>query len=376
MKTFFIVAGETSGDMHGARLMSALKQQAADERMECRFEGIGGPAMEAEGLNSLVPLRDINVVGFWEVAKKYRFFTRLLEQCRQRLIATRFDAFIPIDYPGFNMRLAVNAKQSRVPVCWYIAPQLWAWGAERAVRLQECVDVLLVVFPFEIEFFRKHGINAQFVGHPLLDAPEFSALPTLIPERKPLVALLPGSRKQEVEQNLPLFLDVAHALASELPSTAFCVAAASHLPRTVYASVERASLDISLTHDSRALMREAATGLVKTGTSTLEAALLGMPFAMAYKTSSLTYSIAKRKITLPYIALANIVAGRTVVQEFIQQAAAPKAITRELLRLLDTGRYGSLYTAPMLEAFAEIRATLGGAGASTHAARHIWDFVR
>lgn len=363
--------------MHGARLMRSLRQRLAQSQTECHFEGIGGPQMESEGLRSLVPMRDINVVGFWEVAKKYRFFTRLLDTCRQRLATTGFDAFIPVDYPGFNMRLAGHAKQARVPVCWYIAPQLWAWGVERAAKLRECVDMLLVVFPFEVDFFRTHGINAHFVGHPLMDAPEFAAPPPPLADRKPLVALLPGSRKQEVERNLPLFLQAAQYLASEHPHLAFRVAAAPHLPPKLYNSIEHCAFNIGLTTDSRALLCEAATGVVKTGTSTLEAALLGMPFAMAYKASPLTYLIAKRKITLPHIALANIVAGRTVVQEFIQSAATPKAIAQELERLLGDKnpyeKHHSLYTAPMLEAFAEIRATLGGAGASEAAARHIVD---
>ena len=212
-KHFFIVAGEPSGDAHAARLMRSLKVLFPD----CRFSGIGGLAMQREGLQSLVPMREISVVGFWEVAKRYPMFRGLLRKCSSILASGGIDAFIPVDYPGFNMRLAKAAKQAGVPVVWYIAPQLWAWGEQRAEALRGVVDKLLVVFPFEEGFFRKHSINTRFVGHPLVDVLEIQAPIRPLPERLTdtglrEIALLPGSRPQEIRNNLSVMLEAASIL--------------------------------------------------------------------------------------------------------------------------------------------------------------------
>jgi lipid-A-disaccharide synthase len=390
VKRFFIVAGEPSGDLHAARLMRALRERCATDGVECTFEGIGGEQMTAQGLQSLVPLADISVVGFWEVAKRYRFFTKLLAQCANILRSGNFTAFLPVDYPGFNLRLAESLRSVNirsVPVYWYIAPQLWAWGAKRAARLRGAVDKLIVVFPFEEEFFRSRGIETHFVGHPLMDDAIFTTTPNPLADRTNTIALLPGSRAQEVERNLPLFLDAALEASSFLapsptqrqiehkkvdkPDYTFTVAAAPHLASTLYRIAERSkysSLRITLTNDARSLMQTARAGIVKTGTSTLEAALLGMPFLMAYRTSPLTYQIAKRKVTLPRIALANIVAGREAVREFIQHEATPTALGQELCRLLANDNTAA---DQMQQDFAGIRSTLGSAGASELAAELI-----
>jgi lipid-A-disaccharide synthase len=377
-RRIFIVAGEASGDMHAARLMNALKRRYAAVGTDCYFEGIGGAAMEREGLRSLVPLAQVNVVGFWEVAKRYGFFRRLLADCGERLqrgssdTQLPFDAFVAVDFPGFNMRLAALARRAGVKVCWYIAPQLWAWGAERAARFSTLIDRLLVVFPFEVEFFRQHGINAEFVGHPLLDDEAFGTTLAADTEREPVLALLPGSRAQELKHNLPLMLRAAERVVREHPWLRVSVAAAPHLASELYEpAVRSCGVHVRLTHDSRALMRSARVGIIKTGTSTLEAALLGLPFVMAYKTSALTYHIAKRKITLPHIALANIVAGKMVVQECIQDDATPERLANELLRILGNTPETALCRQQMLAEFFTVREQLGHAGAADHAAKHV-----
>lgn len=400
VKRFFIVAGEASGDMHAARLMKAMKSLYATRDIKCVFEGIGGEQMLAEGLESLVALEQVNVAGFWEVAKRYPFFRRLLVQCQKKLASGIFDAFIPVDYPGFNLRLATQARRTTptLPICWYIAPQLWAWGASRAQQLQQSVDILLVVFPFEEEFFRRYGIRTEYVGHPLLDRAAVESNPFInaicdLDKRLPVIALLPGSRTQEIRRNLPLMLQAVQILASKPVFQGYEAhvavapyvnpdlysAIAHRYSRQVHSATKQGVLPIRFVHNSRTLMQQARVGVIKTGTSTLEAALLGLPFVMAYRTSSLTYHIAKRKITLPLIALANIVAGKQVVQEFIQHDATPQAIASEVEHIV----LDKAYCQAMVEEFSLIRHMLhcentesaehreNAASASLCAARHI-----
>lgn len=362
-KHFFIVAGEVSGDLHGARLMAELRRALPG----CKFSGIGGDNMVREGLQSLVPLGSINVVGFWEVAKRYGFFRSLLSRCRAELSSQGIDAFIAVDYPGFNMRLATFAREFGIPVCWYIAPQLWAWGENRAKSLQNLVDTLLVVFPFEVDFFARFGINAHFVGHPLLDDPEINAPLPAFHERQQTITLLPGSREQELRHNLPLFLSAAGLLFKQHPHLTFSLATAAHLHPALYNSAQTSGLPVELTSSSRSLMRTSCAGIVKTGTSTLESALLGMPFVMAYKTSALTYWIARQKVTLPSIALANIITGKPIVQEYIQHEATPENVAGAIHRLL----INPDLVETMQQEFTQLRHHLGGPGASIRAAEHI-----
>lgn len=364
MKRFFIVAGEASGDTHAAKLMAALRQLYPG----CVFEGIGGEAMSQQGLQSLVALSDINVVGFWEVAKRYSFFKQLLARCAALLRTNHYDAFIPVDYPGFNMRLAAEARRCAIPVCFYIAPQLWAWGSKRAKKLRSVVDVLLVVFPFETSFFEQFGINAKFVGHPLLDAPEFADEVLPIGQRDNVLALMPGSRAQEVQAHLPILLRTADLVRREEPALDIVIAAPNSVPPSLYAP---ASGRAAIAPHSRALMKRARVGVVKTGTSTLEAALCGMPFVMMYKTSVLSYLVARQLVRLPYIALANIVAQKRVVRECIQSEARPDVLAAELVRLVRDTHSAEL----MQQEFRQLRAALGDGGASARAAQHIAEVV-
>ncbi len=365
-KTIFIVAGEPSGDLHGAKLMSSLKKTLGN----VRFIGIGGNAMEAEGLNSIVRLNDISVVGFWEVAKKYLFFKNLLNRCATLLHDENVDMFIPVDYPGFNMRLSEFAKQKNIPVFWYIAPQLWAWGKKRAKSLAQCVDTLMVVFPFEVDFFKQFGIETTFVGHPLLDDPIFTYEQEEKETTTKVLALLPGSRKQEIYRNLPTMLQAA-SIVSKSIKTEICIAVSSTVSENVYRDVMNlhSEINVSISSDSRELMKKADVGIIKTGTSTLEAALCNLPFAMMYKTSALSYRIGKHLVNVPFIALPNILLKREVVREFVQEKAIPEAIAQETIELLnDKGKRKQLRTE-----FNKIRTILGGAGASDNAAKIITD---
>lgn len=381
-KHFFIVAGEASGDLHAARLMRALKELLP----ECRFSGIGGANMAREGLESIVPLADISVVGFWEVAKRYPMFKRLLQTTSSMLASGGYDAFIPVDYPGFNLRLAAAAKAAHVPVAWYIAPQLWAWGSNRAAKLKSLVDTLLVVLPFEPDFFRQFGIDAHFVGHPLMEDNTIASAPLGISERDHEIALFPGSRRQEIARNLPTMLESIAAIRHTSPQYAdyrVSLALSPTLPTTDYDILlqethKRYGFTVERETNGRRLLARARAGMVKTGTSTLEAALCGMPHVMMYRTSTLSYLYARRLVNLNTIALPNILMekahGRNnVIPELIQNDATPKAVAQAMTNILNNST-----AQQMTNDFAVLRTMLsnGTHGTASHnAARIIAEMV-
>lgn len=285
--------------------------------------------MEKWNFKSIVPMEEISVVGFWEVAKRYSFFKKLLQECKDLIKIKNIDLFLPIDYPGFNIRLASFVKGLCIPVYYYIAPQLWAWGKSRTANLQKSIDKLFVVFPFEEEFFRNQGIETKFVGHPLLDDKRF--IDVNLKRENNLIALLPGSRLQEVKNHLKLFINVITE-ANKLNNYKFAIAKSSNIDISNFEEI--LSLDnVELWEDSIDLMKVAKLGIVKTGTSNLEAALSGMPFIMIYKTSQITYNIGKYLINLDYISLVNILQNKRVIPELIQSEANPKNIAKELNNL-------------------------------------------
>ncbi|MGA2298554.1 MAG: lipid-A-disaccharide synthase, partial [FCB group bacterium] len=230
MKKIFIVAGDSSGDRYAGRLMAEIKSR----KPGIQFLGIGGEEMLKAGLKSIVPLEKISVVGFWEVAKRFNFFRNLIEQCKKILLDENIDLFIPVDYPGFNIRLAGYAKKINIPVFYYIAPQLWAWGKNRAEKLAKVTDKLFVVFPFEVDFFKSKGINADFVGHPLLDSPEFNSNFLKYSERKNIIAFLPGSRNQEIKRHFPLLSKTADLLMQKLPDYEIGIGKSALIDNSVY----------------------------------------------------------------------------------------------------------------------------------------------
>jgi lipid-A-disaccharide synthase len=363
LKKIFISAGDPSGDIHAAILMRKIRQLQPD----VEFIGIGGDNMIREGLHSLVKLSDISVVGFWEVAKKFFFFNELLNKAKQLLKDEKVDVFVPIDYPGFNIRLAGYAKSINIPVIYYIAPQLWAWGKNRAKNLAKCVDKLLVVFPFEEQYFKNFGINTNYVGHPILDVPEFTQKFKTFDERKNLIAFFPGSRLQEVKRHLKFFEDFYKIKDEFLPDYKFGIAQSKNINPIVFEEFAKTHPNIELFCDSIELMKTAKVGIIKTGTSNLEAALCGLPFAMFYKTSYITFKMAERMINLPYISLVNILANKFSVKEFIQSEAKAELILQHLKNILDDkGEYTEIQND-----FELMRKALGNGGASENAARII-----
>ncbi len=358
MAKIFISVGDPSADAHAARLMRVLKAR----RPDLEFIGLGGPAMQAQGLQSLVPFESLSVVGFWEVVKKYAFFRSVLRRCKKVLQEQRPDLFLPIDFPGFNLRLATFARKLRIPTIYYIAPQLWAWGKQRAQTLANSVDLLLVVFPFEEAFFTQLGVPALYVGHPLLDDPQFAALPRRFEYRDDTIVLMPGSRPQELAHHLPLMLQTAAILASYLPELSFTIVKPETLPLESYMPYFRSyeHLELEFASTASQALQWAKAAIIKAGTSTLEAAVLLTPFVTVYKTSALSYRIGKWLVNVPHITLVNILLQQAVVPEFIQDEAQPKAIAESVLSILTNSEYRSLF----LSQFQQLRATLGGAGAT------------
>ncbi len=361
----FITAGDPSGDAHAARLMAAIRTHIPT----VVFEGFGGPEMELQGLRSLAHIRDLAVTGFWEVAKRYRFFRSLLNRCDDAIARTRPVAFIPVDYPGFNMRLAARVrarKTNRVPVFWYIAPQLWAWGERRATKLAAAVDRLFVVFPFEVEFFQRHGIRAEYVGHPLAEE-----IPVDTQGRVPgQVLLMPGSRAQELHHHTGLLADVVDRVRAHRSDVSFVVARARNIDlRALEPLVQR---NVDVVDDAHAAMQTASAGIIKAGTSTLEAAFRGLPFATFYRTSPLSYAISKRLVTVTSVTMMNLLLKRNVVHEYIQHDATSMRIADEIETLLDD----SARRTELVTAMSDVREMLSGEGASKRTAALIVEALR
>jgi len=366
----FISAGDQSGDKHASLLMKEILELNPN----IEFVGIGGENMKQFGLNSIVDIKEISVVGFWEVAKKYYFFKNLLNKSYTIIKNNNIDAFLAVDYPGFNLRLAKLIKKDKLDtkVIHYIAPQLWAWGKNRAKGLADSVDLLLTVFPFETVFFGQYNIQTDFVGHPLLDNPAFEN-PVDYDKRENLIAILPGSRKQEVLKHQLLLNKVIKLLIQKYPEYAIEIPIPAGFSAEEYKQyIDFDSKKVIFTKDSRYSLSRAKVAIVKAGTSNLEATLLKTPYIMFYKASSLTYHIAKRLVTLPYLSLSNILLKKNAVTELIQDDATPDRVVNEVEKILTDGAL----RLRMLLDFEKIRSELGGSGASAKCAKSILQLLR
>ena len=359
---YYIIAGEASGDLHGSNLMKALKQK--DNNAKFRFWG--GDLMQNVGGTLVKHYRDLAFMGFLEVAKNISTILKNIKFCKKDIINYNPDVLILIDYPGFNLRLAEFAKKKGLKVIYYISPQLWAWKESRVEKIKNYVDEMLVILPFEKGFYQKHSIHSHFVGHPLLDA--ISDLNPIDFEifkqdnnlnKKQIIALLPGSRAQEVEKMLALMTGVK----PNFPDYQFVIAGAPSLGKEFY---ERfAAKDVSfVSNKTYDLLRCSAAALVTSGTATLETALLNVPEIVCYKTSSISYEIGKRVVkNLKYISLVNLIMNREIVTELIQNQLTTKNLVLHLKEILSGSKREK-----MLKDFELLRQKLGGKGASENAA--------
>ncbi len=330
-KSLFISAGDPSGDIAGFHFLRCF----VAENPEVEVFGLGGERMSQAGQEQFVSGDKLAALGFWEVAKKYRFFRKLFDKALAEIDRRQPSVALLIDYPGFNLRLAHKLKERGIPVVYYISPQVWAWGARRIPHMRELIDRLLVILPFEVEFFAAHNISAEYVGHYLLDdiAPDILNAPYNPQSRT--IALLPGSRQQEVDRMLPTMLHVARKLETDGWDIRICGRSAG-LDYTNVLSEFADMRDKLVIDKTRETVASAALVVSSSGTATLETALIGRPLIVLYKTGALTYQIARRLVKLKNIALANIVAGETVAPEFIQHEATTKNIVTQAHELLNS----------------------------------------
>jgi lipid-A-disaccharide synthase len=321
--------------------------------------------MAAEGVELLAGLDDLAVMGFVEVVKRLRFFYRLERRLLQTIHEERVDLVIPVDYPGLNLRVTRRAYQSGVPVLYYIAPQVWAWKARRAAELSAMADRIAVILPFEKEYFEREGGRVHYVGHPLLDQVDevpdrstFCEQAGLDPVR-PILAIFPGSRQQELQRHLGPFIAAGRRLQEDFPELQLVVAQAHSL-----SLILPPGSGVTVVTGSRALLRHSRAALMKSGTGTLEAALEGIPFVVAYKANPVTFSLAKRLVKLEHISLANLVAGEEIVPELLQDEATAGSLAAALAPLLRD----SSERAEMVQKLAHLRTLLGEAGAAERVA--------
>jgi lipid-A-disaccharide synthase len=368
VREVLILAGEASGDLHGA----ALAERLRDARPDLALAGTGGARMKAAGVVLLAEHE--GVVGFVEVLRHVPAHLRLLRRLRERLASGDVALVICIDYPGFNMRVAAAAREAGVPVLYYITPQVWAWRAGRLREMAQVITKAAVILPFEEALLRTAGVDATFVGHPLLDRAQ--ALPDRVEARRrigvpgegELLALFPGSRAEEIRRHLRDFVAVARALQAQRPGLRVVLSVAPTISlrddEVPFPMVRSASFDV---------LRAADVALCKSGTTTLEAAVAGCPCAIVYRTSRISYAIARRLVRIEHIGLLNIVAGRTVAPEFVQDAFTPGPVAEALAPLFD--RTGEARR-QMLEGLSEVRARLGEPGASARVAAMAAELAR
>lgn len=362
----FIVAGEESGDVHGAQLIAAIRRQQPG----ATFMGMGGDAMQSEGMEVLEHISNLSVVGFSEVIKHLPYFHKVMAKTIQAIKRFRPQRLILIDYPGFNMRLAkqVAALDIAIPITYFILPQAWAWKENRVQKLHATVQQLLSIIPFEERWFRKRGVKVTYVGHPFaevqipaMDRDSFfkkHALDT----QKPLLTLFPGSRQQEIDRHWPIFTATVRLLKARITGLQTIVGKAAHvsfpsIPKHI--RVEDDNPRLALWHGS--------AGLIASGTATLEATVLDLPFIVCYRLSGLTWQLISRMSSLSHVALVNLIAETTLVPEFLQSSMDPKGMAEALTELLqDTATRRN-----MLAGFEAVRRTLGLPGVYDRAATEI-----
>ncbi len=365
-----VCAGETSGDMYGAAILRELRA-IAPRPLECY--GIGGDAMQAEGVELFAHASVTGVMGFWEVLKRYRYFSRLLKTITGLLDTRRPDVLLTIDYPGFNLRIAEQAHRRGIRTLHYVCPQVWVWHRERIPKIARIIDRLVTLFPFEPALFDGTGLNVTFEGHPLADqvAATLAETPPALPwgpGRR--IALFPGSRPAEVARLLPVEIEAARRLETAIGPCSFIIPAPTPTTRRAVEAIlarlphKPATLAVS-DGQSRHILRQAEAAVIKSGTSTLEASLLLCPCTVVYQVSPATYAIARRLVKgLKHVGLVNILAGREVCRELIQGAMTPEAIEAEMRRILDD----AAYRAAMLDGMREVNARVGLPGATARAA--------
>ncbi len=366
---YYLIAGEASGDLHGANLMRALSHSDGD----AHFRLWGGDRMEGAGGQLVKHYRELAFMGFAEVLMNLRTILRNISFCKDDIEQYQPDALILIDYPGFNMRIAEWAKKKGIKVIYYISPQVWAWKQKRVHKLKRDTDRILCILPFEKEFYQRFGMKVDFVGHPLLDAidrrPHFEVAERKkalgLDPQKPVLSLLPGSRKQEISSMLPVMLKAARNFKDHQLALAMAPSQEEAFYREI-ANLDGVTLVNNLTYD---LLEVTEAAAVTSGTATLETALFEVPEVVCYKGNWISYGIARQLVKVNYISLVNLIADRLMVTELIQSEMNEKRLTVELTKCLEQReRFNGDYR--------ELKARLGGGGASQKAAKLILEELK
>lgn len=367
-KRVMIIAGEASGDLHGAGVVRELKRIGPT----LDVFGVGGDKMQEAGMELIYHIREINIMGFLEVIKHLPVLRSMKRTLGELLKHRRPDILLLIDYPGFNLRFAQIAKQHGIKIIYYISPQVWAWHGGRAKKMKKLIDKMLVVFPFEVEIYKRHNIDVEFVGHPLLevlesksDRKQFLKRIGLQADRR-ILAIFPGSRKQEIDQLIDVMIPAARMIAKEMDMDIVLGVAPTFEPGYFESLYDLEGIHL-LKDASYELMRHSDFALVKSGTGTLETAWFGTPFFVIYKTSWITYVIGRLLVRMKHIGLVNIVAGKQIVPEFVQRKAKATEIALSAIKLLrDEHKLRA-----MKKDLKEIRERLGTRGASKIVAKQI-----
>ena len=370
---YYIIAGEASGDLHGSNLVASIRQKDPG----AKIRAWGGEKMRRNGANVVKNYHDLAFMGFVEVLMNLNTILKNFNFCKKDITEFNPDALILIDYPGFNLKVAKWAKKKGFKVFYYISPQVWAWKRRRVYTIKKVVDKMLCILPFEKKFYDNYDVDCQFVGHPLLDEiakvepvdkNKFYKANRLNP-KKELIALLPGSRKQEVSRMLTVMLDVVKMF----PNYQFVIACAPSLPVSYYKKIigEKSNVRLVLNRTYQ-LLQLSSAAIVTSGTATLETALLDVPEVVCYKANKISYLIARQLAKVKYICLVNLIMDRLVVKELIQGDMTANSIRDELQSLMNSSKRQK----KLLEDYEELKYVLGNAGASDRAAETIISYVK
>lgn len=366
---YYIIAGERSGDLHAGNLVKALKQ--LDSAAELR--GFGGDEMEQAGVTISVHYRELAVMGFLSLATSIFRILRYLRFCKEDILSFKPDAVILVDYGGFNLRIAPFIKTRQIPVLYYIPPKVWAWNQNRTLKLKQYVDKIYSILPFEKEFYSRFQCHVEYVGNPVLDAiqsftprPDFKAFNKIDPDKK-LVALLPGSRANELKRIVPVMAEVV----SKNPNIQFALAVVNNLPVELYNGLHGLPNVIWVEEDAYNILTHAHAAIVTSGTATLETGIFKVPQVVVYKTGQLEYWLVKSLVKVKFISLVNLIAGKRVIHEFIQHDANVTMLNQELNRLL----FDNNYIAAIQHDYEFMYKTLNTGSASQNAARLINDYL-
>ncbi len=362
-----MIAGEASGDLHGSNLIKELKQLDAQASIRCW----GGDMMQQQGAELVKHYRELAFMGFYEVLKNLGTILSNIKFCKQDILNDKPDVLILIDYPGFNLRIAKWAKQQGFKIIYYISPQVWAWKENRVKSIKKCVDKMLCILPFEKDFYAKWNYPVEYVGHPLVKViDDFKSKSAQTKQsEQPVIALLPGSRKQEILVKLPIML----AVAKQFPNYVFFVAKAPGQEDSFYSDILiNSSSNVQSTSDTYALLNQATAACVTSGTATLETALFGVPEVICYKGSNFSYQIAKRLVHIKFISLVNLIMDKEVVKELIQQEMTSENIANELKDLVENEERKK----ELKKEYTALKTLLSqGGNASANAANSIFELI-